>query len=289
MKQFQFNSYAKLNLFLDILGQRADGYHTLCMVNTRISLHDRITIQFIASNDVLIMVDHPSVPSDERNTAHKAAVCFLEQSRQDTGVRIVIEKQIPVEGGLGGGSGNAATVLQALNQLFDYPLSDEELRHIGEGIGADVPFFLAKGCCLLGGVGEQVLESYFWDEETIPCYAVLCSPQESVSTKMAYQLWDESVSKIHRSPQELITALKEKRFDRLPDYLFNSFEPVIYEAYPSIQNVYNIFCEISPTKPLLSGSGSNLFSLTIDLKDAKRVVQELKKNGLKASCWECLF
>ncbi len=282
----EYSAHAKINLFLNIEGVRDDGYHTLTMVNAQIGLSDRLTVEVVLKPGINITCDNPSVPLDESNTVYKAATRFMEQHNQENGVKIHIAKKIPKGAGLGGGSSDAAAVLSALNELTGYCLPKEELMEIGAGIGSDVPFFFANGCCVCRGIGERIEPIEIADSpETPPLYAVVCSPQAEISTPCAYRQWDELKHPKNQDAQPLIDALKNRQWDRIPGLLFNSFEQVIYDEYPEVNAAFQTFRDLSPTMPLLTGSGSNIFSLHASEKEATRVSQELLKNGLSAT--EC--
>jgi len=283
-------SYAKINLFLDILGVREDGYHLLTMVNAKISLHDLLTCTVDRSETIRVSGNHSSVPFGRDNTAYQAADLFFKQTHTKWGCTIFIEKRIPIGAGLGGGSSNAATVLNILNTLAEPPINHELLLEIGAAIGADVPFFLHERCCSVRGIGERVLELYIPNtkKHALPMI-VLCSPPVSVSTAKAYALWDQQKKKIHRSPTDLISALSEGRFFEISNHLFNAFEPAVFSAFPEIKQAYDIFTSISPTRPLLSGSGSNLFSVISDPETANEVSDRLRERGYPSSVWELML
>ncbi len=290
MDSVTIQSFAKVNLFLDIVAIRKDGYHDLVMVNTKISLCDVITCELVDEEEISIQCEDPSIPRDESNTVFKAASLFLRNARLKKGVRIHLDKNIPVGAGLGGGSSNAASVLMALNDLIAHPLSQPVLVDIAKGIGADVPFFLASGCCLIKGIGETIVEiSVSKSLKKNPPSIVLCSPSESISTKEAYALWDQGDSKEFLSPAPLLCALLEGRPDDISPHMFNAFEPVIYPQHPAIRAIYETFAKIDPVKPMLTGSGSNMFSVHVDEKEAIRVMDKLKKEGLSASVWKFML
>lgn len=275
-------SYAKVNLFLDILGIRANGYHDLCMVNAKISLHDTLTLQHTESNSITITSNLDDIPLDETNTAHKAAKRFMDTAGISHGIAIHLEKNIPHGAGLGGGSSNAAVTLQALNEMNGNPLTHEQLSEIGVGIGADVPFFLYDRACHILGIGESITELVYDASAIHPPHLVLVSPPVPVATGKAYKLWDESAMQLHLNVEPMIACIQQMRLDELHHHIFNSFEPVIYSAYPQINQVYQDFCEICPTRPLLSGSGSNLFALLNEEDEAERVMAVLCKRGYTA-------
>lgn len=280
MNSVTFPSYAKVNLYLDILALREDNYHLLEMVNAKFSLHDSITIHVIDESGLNLSISDSRLPVGPENTVYRAAERFLTATNFEQGLEIYIDKHIPFGAGLGGGSSNAGAVLTALNQLAGNPLTLEDLVGIGKKIGADVPFFLIDGCCFVGGIGEILEPVAIPQGKSEPPFLVLCSPDVHVSTKVAYGLWDQSTDRRHSSPQPMIQALKEGDFNALPSELFNSFEAVIYPAFPELDRIYSLYCSVSPTKPLLSGSGSNMFSLHDHKEVAVNVADELAKHGL---------
>lgn len=283
-------SYAKINLFLDILDKRDDGYHDLCMINARISLHDKVHCMMTPKYKVTVLCSDGRIPTDSRNTAFQAATRLLDQLHSKYGVQIRIDKAIPHGAGLGGGSSNAATVLLLINHMLGDPLSVNELMLIGEGIGADVPFFIADACCYIRGKGEQIVPISLHNSfRETNIYVVLCSPTSTVSTGEAYRLWDQSSKKIHKSPTPMLNTLMEGKWDNLNKHLFNAFESVIFKAEPSLKEAYETFRSISPTRPLLSGSGSNMYSLHLDQSEAEVVVADMEAEGYSCSSFKLLF
>lgn len=283
-------AYAKINLFLDIEGTREDGYHLLSMVNAKISLHDTVSCTLTLKPRIELSCSDPALPIDEKNMAYQAAARFREQSRMGRGVSIHIEKKIPVGAGVAGGSSDAAAVLFALNQLTYDLVPPVALREIAQGIGADVPFFLENGVCVCSGIGERVVSIPLEkSSDELPVYGVLCSPAESVSTPLAYRLWDEHKKPKHSNSRNLIQALIQRRWNEIPDHMFNAFEIVIFERYPVIREAYRIFCEASSTAPRLTGSGSNLFGLYPSEAEAMRVADRLRKQQLTANVFYLVF
>ena len=282
IKEISLPSYAKVNLFLRINRVLDNGYHALDMVNTKISLHDTITCRLVDDSGIVLKVSDQSIPADETNTAFKAAKRFQQRTELLFGVEIDLHKQIPHGAGLGGGSSNAATVLLALNELSGFPLSLDDLMTIGTTIGADVPFFMGSGCSLVQGIGEKIvplaLHPSLYEQ---PLSLVLCSPAVHVSTKEAYSLWDQKGTPDSFPPDGLISCLQEGNGKDIPAFLFNSFESVIYPAFPALEVVWKTFCAISPSKPLLSGSGSNMFSIHVDVAEAEIVMNEMLHKGYK--------
>ncbi len=287
LDRIRLNAYAKVNLFLNITGVRDDGYHDLVMVNAKISLYDDVICSLTNAPEIELVCSESNLPTDETNTAYKAAERFIRQTKAAPGARVHIRKRIPQGAGLGGGSSDAAAALIALNQLAKLPLTTPELSRIAEGIGADVPFFLEKGCCYVAGVGERVM-GLVAAKRPENMGVVVCSPCDGVSTHGAYGLWDKAGKVEAKSPKPLIQALVNGDWDEIPKLMYNAFEPVIFEANPAVADAYTTFKKHSPTKPLLSGSGSNLFSLHPTINDAEPVAHALQKAGLAAHTYELI-
>ena len=187
MKRITVKAPAKINLSLDILGKRADGYHFLRTVMHAIDLCDTIHISMTGS-DIQILCDREDVPCDERNIAYKAAAAFFDQTQAtQTGIRIQIDKTIPSQAGLGGGSADGAAVLVALNELYQTGLDTSKLQKIGALVGADIPFCITGGCALAEGIGEILSPIH----AQLDCCFVVCKPEIGVSTAAAYNKFDE--------------------------------------------------------------------------------------------------
>ena len=290
IKEISLLSPAKVNLFLRITGTLENGYHSLEMVNAKISLQDILTCRLVDDSGIVLTVSDPSIPSDETNTVYKAARRFLQRTGLLFGVEMDLQKKIPHGAGLGGGSSNAATVLLALNELSGFPLPLEDLMNIGASIGADVPFFMGEGCSFVQGIGELVSPVKIHSsllENTL--YLVLCSPAIHVSTKEAYSLWDQNGMPESSKPEDLLACLQNGNRNDISDCLYNSFESVIYPNYPDLKKAWQTFCSISPTKPLLSGSGSNMFSIHTDVSAAEMVNKEMLAQGYKTQICRLLL
>lgn len=232
-------SPAKINLHLRILRRRSDGYHDLYMLMEKLDLCDEIELKL---TDGAIEIETPieGVPR-EKNLNYRAAAMLKMESGVSCGVRIVQTKQIPMGGGLGGGSSNAATVLKGLNELWGLDWPVEKLADVGVQIGADVPFFLKDGPAIVEGIGDRVTPIALLQK--LPM--ILLNPGVHVSTPLAYRLWDEA-----QLPSEEVTPL-----------LHNDFEKVIFGKYPAIAFAKESLLATAPVGALMSGSGSTLFAI----------------------------
>lgn len=261
---------AKVNLFLQVLGKRPDGYHELATLMQKVALCDRISFSPIGRK---ISIECPGslLPADESNIAYKAAAVLFDHVADNQGIRIIIEKKIPMAAGLGGGSSDAATVLKCLNELFGYNLDTEELLSLGEKIGADVPFFLLEGTAWAFGKGER-LELV----EGIPSmWLVLVNPGFEVSTKSVYEGLKMGLTK---------KGLKFNipKFFSLQDIaqgLRNDLEQVTLERHPVLAQIKDRLMRYGALGALMSGSGPTVFGIFTGQKEAEKAVAELKKAG----------
>jgi len=264
-------SPAKINLFLHIVGKRADGYHDLVTLMCCVGLYDTISLDFSAK-EISVACTHPSVPQDHTNLACRAAKLFLDQTNRKGGVGITIEKQIPIGAGLGGGSSNAATVMLGLNRFYGQPLSRETLIRLGMAIGADVPFFIDQKPAIATGVGE-ILEPYSGLE---PYTVVVVFPGFSVSTAEMFKSFNLGLTKDIEKTK--IPRLKNKGFD-IQRHLCNDFEKIAVAKYPEIGAIKNVLLKHGAKGALMSGSGSAVFGLFRDREEAGKAYPALSRQG----------
>lgn len=256
---------AKLNLSLDILGRREDGYHELSMVMLSVSLCDGIELNLTPKPGVLFSCSDPDVPGGEKNTACRAAALFLERAglAETTGVRIFLEKRIPSQAGMGGGSADAAAVLRGLNELTGFPLPEENLFELGLQVGADVPFCLAGGVKLAQGVGERLSPA----PELPPCAIVVCKPPVGVSTAEAFRRSDERTDGGKDYTGAVLAALKTGSLEAVGEALGNDFEDVM--RLPEVEAIKERLLQAGAVGACMTGSGSAVFGLFRDAKDAQ--------------------
>ncbi|MBU1194226.1 MAG: 4-(cytidine 5'-diphospho)-2-C-methyl-D-erythritol kinase [Proteobacteria bacterium] len=273
-----YSSFAKINLFLYVTGKRADGYHDLYSLMTQIDLKDDVYIDF---DFPCIQVEcrYPGVPEDESNLVYKAAELFFESlppagRRKNQGLGIRIEKQIPPGGGLGGGSSNAATVLMALNEYHNNPLSREKLMETGLRLGADVPFFIFGKPAIATGVGER-LEKL---EKLKPYFLVLCHPGVMASTAQVYKNIDfrlTSKSKYNMSTG-LNMPLRGQGFDVLGK-VHNDLMESALRLYPGIRETKQAMELLLCREVFMTGSGASLFALFSTRQNAEEGFKKLEK------------
>jgi 4-diphosphocytidyl-2-C-methyl-D-erythritol kinase len=295
MKQIQINAYAKINLSIDVLGKRPDGYHDVAMVLQQIDLHDAVTVgccEDSRQGPIKITADMKTMPMEQDNIAWKAA-CLMKQlfprKSQET-IRIHIEKKIPMAAGLAGGSADAAAVLHALNALWECNLPIAELMEIGVKLGADVPFCImgqaAKNtvlnfnrdgistCAFAQGIGEKLTPL-----PPLKAFAVLFKPPVSVPTAEIYKSLDLNAVKMRPDTGSLIQGLREQDFDKVKASMYNVLEEVSTENYPVIaKNREWLQSMASNAKTMMSGSGPTLFALTPDKKSANIILEKIEAN-----------
>lgn len=286
MSSVTLPAYAKLNLYLDVLARRSDGYHELVTLFERIDLYDRVTVELIDEDRVSLSCDHPEVPLDGQNLAFKAALLYRKAAGFKEGIRIVLEKKIPVAGGLGGGSSDAATVLLALQQLTGNLVPNLKLLELAKGLGADVPFFLAQLPWALGrGRGDEIEPLGI----TTRVWHLLVSPGFPIPTKVVYEAFRHPTGQAGltgaRPDVTLLTrALRDNHVARLRDLVFNALEPTVEALYPKIRFVKSVLKEHCGLKAVLvSGSGSTVMGLCPTADEAERIKQTLEAQG---SSWQ---
>ncbi len=265
-------SRAKINLFLRITGQRADGYHTLFSLMACLDLADNIEIDPI-SNGISINCDHPAVPCDETNLACRAARLFYDQTGIRPGLSINIDKRSPVAAGLGGGSSNAAAVLKGLNHLYDHPLSRQTLMSLAPKLGADVPFFLMDSPALAEGIGEQLTP--YGKLSSLP--VVLVVPDIPVSTAEVYKSVDLGLTTGKKFSK--LTSFTEETYFDAGIHLANDLERVTTAWHPRINNIINRLKALGAVGSLMSGSGPAVFGLFANTGAAARAGRAFSKKS----------
>lgn len=265
---------AKINLSLDIVGKREDGYHLLEMVMQSIDLHDEVQLDEIEEG-IVLECDKNYIPLDNRNIAYKASELLMKTFNIKRGVSIKISKNIPVAAGLAGGSTDAAAVLKGMNELFKLDLTEEELMALGLQLGADVPFCIKGGTCLCTGIGEniEVLEP-FKDQ-----IVLLVKPPFGVSTREAYGGFELDKIKKHVETQKLISAMHSRDLSLMNYHMRNLLENVILRKHPMVKNLKQNLMRLGAITSLMSGSGPTVYGLFDDLEKAKNAMVFFDKSG----------
>ncbi|WP_297133022.1 4-(cytidine 5'-diphospho)-2-C-methyl-D-erythritol kinase [Terrisporobacter sp.] len=278
MNSIQLKSRAKINLSIDVLGKREDGYHLVEMIMQTIDLYDRIKISALNEDKIVIKSKSLDIPLNDDNIVYKAANLIKNKFNINSGVEIYIEKNIPVAAGMAGGSSNAAGVLVGLNKLWNLGLSEEELKAIGLKLGADVPFCISGQAALAENIGEKLTKIDGLDEDT---FILVCKPELFVSTKEIYEEIDSKEIKRRPDNKLLINLLKEKDIEGLSRNMYNVLEEVTKDKYPVIDKIEQIMMQNNALGSMMSGSGPTVFGLYSKLEDAERckeiLLQEFKQ------------
>lgn len=267
-------AFAKINLSLDIVGKREDGYHLLEMVMQNVDLHDDVVIEEI-NEGITLTCNKGYVPVDERNIAYKAAKLLIDTKNIAKGVHIEITKRIPVAAGLAGGSADAAAVLIGMNELFGLGMSTGELMAEGLKLGADVPYCIVGGTCLCEGVGEIVTPLKAFKDQVI----LLVKPSFGVSTKDAYGSFELDKINKHVNTEKLIKAMDEKDLDGVNYYSRNLLENVVLRKYPVLKNIKQTLSRHGSVVTLMSGSGPTIYGIFKNIKDAENAAKILNRNN----------
>ena len=272
---------AKINLTLDILGKRADGYHEVQMIMQSLALADEVTLTERNDGKITLSVSgNNALPTDEKNLAWQAAELFFREAEQKkhakrSGVDIKIEKRIPAAAGLAGGSTDAAAVLKGLSELGGNVFSREELCRIGEQIGSDVPFCIVGKTCLASGRGEKLQEL-----SPLPkVFVVLAKPPIEVSTPWAYKNYDANPAQEHPDNEAAQNALAAGDVKKIGSLLCNVLESVTIKEYPVIAEYKKMLVEQDMDAALMSGSGPTVFALSSSAETAQKAAEFMRKNS----------
>ena len=260
------NSYAKVNLYLKIGRKLSSGYHNLQSVMQMIELSDNINIEPINEDKIIVESTNPELASEE-NLAYKAAYLLKKKYKVKHGVRMYIEKNIPLEAGLGGGSSNAATTLLNLNKLWGLKLKEKPLIELASQIGSDVPFFTGENAALVEGIGDKIK----WIKKSFSINIVLINPGFRVSTKWAYSAFDRQKPKIKTDANinSLIKAIEKKDIKEIANNLHNDFEPIVTKKYKVIEEVKKNLIRNDALNACVSGSGPTVFGIFNSIYEAR--------------------
>ena len=268
-------AFAKLNLTLDVLGKREDGYHDLKSIMQTISIRDDIEIDIGTGKPWEILCSNPAVPTGEQNLAWKAAKVFFEATGKDPdGLEIRITKRIPMEAGLGGGSADAAAVLRALNRHYGHPLSILALAELGTSIGSDVPFCTLCGTAMVEGRGEKLRKL----PDLPDCCIVVCKPDFSCSTPELYKAIDAATISKHPDHQAMESALLAGDLGKIAENIWNVFDPIVTQDHLELNYIKSIFNSYGSLAQQMTGSGSSVFAIVPSFEFAAVICNMLREN-----------
>lgn len=271
MESIQVKAYAKINLGLDVLRKRPDGYHEVRMVMQTVRLFDKLTFKMTHTPCIAIKTNLSYLPCDENNLVYRAAALFYETTGEKSGIHITLDKHIPVAAGLAGGSSDAAATLTALNELYHTGLSLTRLQELGVRLGADVPYCLLQGAALAEGIGDRLTPL----PAPPPAYCLIIKPPISVSTRYVYEhlaLHDAP----HPDIDALLAALYANSLPALAAHLGNTLEAVTIPLHPEIDRIKRQLLELGALGTLMSGSGPTVFALFSNRQAAEHAFYHFK-------------
>ena len=275
MNDISVKALAKINLGLDVLRRREDGYHEVSMVMQTIHLYDRLDIMKNQSGAITMETNLAFLPTNENNLVYKAAKLLCDEFGIKDGIHVNLQKRIPVAAGMAGGSTDAAAVLYGVNKMFDLGLTTEQLMERGVKIGADVPYCLMRGTALAEGIGEKLSVL----PPMVKCPILIAKPAINVSTKFVYEnLRLDNVK--HPDIQQLIADIKEKDLHKIAADMGNVLESVTIPAYPVIADIKEHMMNHGAVGAMMSGSGPTVFGLFEEEKTAEAAYEAMKESGL---------
>ena len=276
MDEIKLKALAKINLGLDVVRRREDGYHEVRMVMQTIHLYDQLLIQKSETPGIQIHSNLSFLPVNENNLVYKAGKLLMDEFDIHTGVSVELNKRIPVAAGTAGGSTDAAAMLYGMNQLFGLKLKRKDLMERGVQIGADVPYCIMRGTALAEGIGEKLSSL----PPMVKCPVLIAKPAVSVSTKFVYQNLKLNEQTPHPDIDALITDIRNSDLDNICADMGNVLETVTIPNYPVIAQIKEQMLKSGAKASMMSGSGPTVFGLFGDEETARRARAEMKASGL---------
>lgn len=276
MDQIELKALGKVNLGLDVLGRRDNGYHDVRMIMQSVYLYDDICIKKKKEQGIELTTNLFFLPANEKNLAYRAARLLLEEFQIDTGIRMHIEKRIPVAGGMAGGSTDAASVLFGINRLFQLGLSQKELMKRGETLGADVPYCILRGTALAEGIGEKLTPL----PDLPKCVMVIAKPPVSVSTAKVYEKLDGTPIKDHPPIDGILEGLQAGSLETVVKNMGNVLESVTVKEYPVIADIKESMIQNGAANAMMSGSGPTVFGIFENRRQAASAAKRLWEQRL---------
>ena len=272
----RLRAFAKINLGLDILRKREDGYHEVRMIMQTIQMYDVLEMKRVKKPGISLSVNYPYIPSDERNLVYKAAKLLMDEFQVKEGVDIRLEKFIPVAAGMAGGSSDAAAAMVGINHLFKLGLSEKDLMDRAVNIGADVPYCIMRGTALAEGIGEKLTRI----AQVPDCYVLIGKPGIGVSTKTAYESLQLDKIQSHPDIDGMIRDIENGNLLAMTDKMGNVFESGIIGKYPVIGEIKDLMEVNGALKAMMSGSGPTVFGIFDDREKMEAAAAVLRQSNL---------
>ena len=276
MKEISVKALAKINLGLDVVRRREDGYHEVRLVMQTIHLFDRLQIVRNASGNITMSTNLPFLPTNENNLVYRAAKLLKDEFQIKDGIDVKLHKHIPVAAGMAGGSTDAAAVLYGMNRIFGLGLSREDLMQRGVKLGADVPYCVMRGTALAEGIGEELTAL----PPMVKCPVLIAKPQISVSTKFVYENLKLNEQTVHPDIDRLVLDIKAKDLHAIAADMGNVLETVTIPNYPIIAEIKDHMMEHGAINSMMSGSGPTVFGLFENEDVAVAAYDAMRASGL---------
>ncbi len=276
MDKIKLKALGKINLGLDVLGRRPNGYHDVRMVMQTVYLYDQILLEKTDKEGISLETNLFYLPVNENNLAYRAAKMLIDEFAIKEGVHISLEKHIPVAAGMAGGSSNAAAVLYGMNRLFQLGLTDQELMDRGVQLGADVPYCIMRGTVLAEGIGEKLTPLPAMPK----CHVLLAKPPISVSTQKVYEKLDAQEVTKHPDIDGILLGLQTGDLEKITSSMGNVLENVTITEYPQIERIKDVMKEEGALNAMMSGSGPTVFGIYDDKMLARRAAARIREEQL---------
>lgn len=277
----KYNAYAKINLGLDVIRKREDGYHEVRMIMQNIGIHDELDFEKVKESGIWINVNKAPLPTNKNNLIYKAAKLLMDEFGITEGLKVNLTKNIPIAAGLAGGSTDAAATMKAVNDIWKLGLDNKQLRERGVKIGADVPYCIMQGTAISEGIGEILTPL----PNCPKCYALIAKPPISVSTKYVYEhLKIDDL--VHPNIDGIIDGIKKKDIYLLSDNLGNVLESVTVNKYPVIEDIKELMMEKGALNALMSGSGPTVFGLFDSKEKLSSAAKTVRNSQLAKDVFE---
>ena len=276
MDKIKLKALGKINLGLDVLGRRPNGYHDVRMVMQTVYLYDQILLEKTDKEGISLKTNLFYLPVNENNLAYRAAKMLIDEFTIKEGVHISLEKHIPVAAGMAGGSSNAAAVLYGMNRLFQLGLTDQELMERGVKLGADVPYCIMRGTVLAEGIGEELTPLPAMPK----CHVLLAKPPISVSTQKVYEKLDAQEVTKHPDIDGILLGLQTGDLEKITSSMGNVLENVTITEYPQIERIKDVMKEEGALNAMMSGSGPTVFGIYDDKMLARRAAARIREEQL---------
>lgn len=278
-------AYGKINLGLDVIRRRPDGYHEVKMIMQMVDIYDELTMAETENGQITISTDNAELPNDEHNLIYKAIIKFRETTGEKMGVCVTLKKNIPIAAGMAGGSTDAAAALILYNDLCGRKLSVEELCKIGVKVGADVPYCIMGKTALSEGIGEVLTPL----QAPPKCSLVIAKPDINVSTKFVYEHLQLDTLKKHPDIDGMRKAIENGDLQGICDRMENVLETVTVQEYPVITQIKELLIQNGAENALMSGSGPTVFAVFTDKDKAEKAKEKLEQTGLAKQLFVTTF